>query len=310
MVAGLGRTAVWAVSSYPAIRMSDRVRAPSPVDGRVGETRLCPVWSCTNVLPCPHHPTVPEELPRRDDRAGLASVVLLAALDAVARKQLDPTSSTVAVGVARHPVLGRLDQQQVLTVIQDTAGDLDVEERELIASTLEGAGHERTASELWLAQIVDVLTGPGPDIGLWVDERDEPDLRFERTAEGKRFPTVLRSEKSPMVARQRRLMALFEARPAEEEPWNWVLDHGAGHEQPAFLDEHGRREGINRHQVDADAREVKRWLAASGRDGSLTPLLVAIRDGGDWRREAKRVKGLRKRQGLPPRFRKAVLQGK
>jgi hypothetical protein len=279
----------------------------------LGETRLCPAWSCTNSLPCPFHPVdtgAAEELqPAADLNNERASIVLLAALAALARGQLDATSKAMAVAVARHPVLGKVNPERVLTVIRRTAGRQDVWERELIALALRRARYEYMPAQLWLAQIVDELIGPRASIGLWVDEQDGGSLRFERTAEGLLFPAVLWHERSRVAVRVMRLIALWEAIPAAEEPWSWILDHGAGRTRPSFLDEHGRREGISRHEVDTDAREAKRRLIASGRDGSLTPYLVACRDGGDWPREASRLRRFRKQNGLPSPFRR-VLQGK
>jgi hypothetical protein len=231
-------------------------------------------------------------------------------LDALARRHLVPASRPVAVAVAHHPVLGLHDPDLVIQAIRRTMGPRDLQERALVAAVLQRNGHQSSAATLWLAELREEVMRPLPAQGLWAPEEYGHQVQFELSEDWVVIPSVMRFEKSPVEARIRRLIALYKEVPETDEPCELILNHGARRERPDFLRKHEQREGISRHEADSDRRRARRRLIASGHDCTLTPLLVALRDGGDWKYEAKRLRNFRKRHDLPLPCVTTVLQGK
>jgi hypothetical protein len=280
----------------------------------LARTWLCAERGCENEYPCSSHPHSrpcrPSPPPEPTQEAARARALLLGVLDAISRGAVDPASRPVAVVVAHDPVLGLHDPHLVLQAIRRTMGPRDLQERALVAAVLQRNGHESSDATLWLAELREEVIRPLPAQGLWEPDEYGYQVRFELSGDWAVIPSVMRFETSPVEARIRRLIALFKEIPETEEPWELMLNHGAGRQRPDFLRKHERREGISRHEADSDRRRATRRLIASGHDGTQTPLLVALRDGGDSAYEAKRLRRFRKRHGLPLPCVTTVLQGK
>jgi hypothetical protein len=119
-------------------------------------TWLCAERGCGNEYPCLVHPqsrpyraSAPPEPTQETARA---RALLLALLDALARRKLDPASRLVAVAVAGDPVLGLQDPDLVIRAIRRTGGAIDVKERALVASVLQRNGYESSAASLIAVQ--------------------------------------------------------------------------------------------------------------------------------------------------------------
>lgn len=236
---------------------------------------------------------------------------VLAVLDAYAR-ELAVSPEGVTTAFVHDPVLGRFPPGRVLEALRRTGQPAEHLERRVVVAALQRVGWMVREASLWLAALDDELTG-GPDYpGWWMSEEYEEQFQFELWPDGVVYVSRKKELPSPVLARVGRLMSAFRAIPPDQEPWNLILDHGSGFARSALKVEHGQREGITAHTANADWRLAKRRLVEQGECGSLTPLLVALRDGPPENvdREVKRLRRFCKRSGLLMMVKKPTLQGK
>jgi hypothetical protein len=242
---------------------------------------------------------------------GASRARVLAVLDARTRG-LPVSPEAAATAFVHDRVLGRFPPSRVLEALRKTGQPEDHQERKVIVAALRAASRATSEAGLWLAALDDELTGGREYPGFWMSEEDEKQVRFEKWPDGVVYVTVRKASASAVAARVERLISAFLAIPPEQEPWNLMLNHGAGFARSALKVEHMRREGIMSHTANSDWRIAIQSLVEQGAGGFLTPLLVAQRDGPpeNVNRELKRLRGFCKRNGLPMLVGKARLQGK
>ena len=237
---------------------------------------------------------------------------VLALLDVRARG-LDVSPEAAEKAFVHDPVLGRFRPNRVVAALRKTGQPQECDDRKVMVAALQSAGRTVSEASLWLAALDDELTdGPGL-AGWWASEEYEKQFRFELLWPDGVVDVTLREQlPSPVPGRVERLIAGFRAIPAEQEPWNLILDHGAGFARSALKLEHMRREGITAERANDDWRRARKRLVERGECGILTPLLVALRDGPQENvdRELRRLRRFCERYGLPSLARKARLQGK
>jgi hypothetical protein len=236
---------------------------------------------------------------------------VLALLDACAQG-LDVSPEALVTAFEHDPVLAGFSPDRVVQAFRRTGQADERRERKVVVAGLRRAGWATSEASLWLAAMDDELTGGCEYTGWWMSEEYEKQFRFELWRDGVVDVTLREPLASPVSSRVGRLMSAYRAIPPEQEPWNLILDHGAGLARSALKLEHERREGIGPHTADADWRLARQKLVERGECGILTPLLVALRDGPQENvdRELTRLRRFCKRNGLPPMAGKARLQGK
>jgi len=236
---------------------------------------------------------------------------VLAVLDARARG-LAVSAEAAEKAFVHDPVLGRFPPDQVLRALRLMGQPQDHDDRRAVIAVLQAAGWRVSEASLRLAALDDELIGGRDPAGWWMSEEYEKQFRFEKWADGIVYVTRRERLPSAVPGRVHRLITAYRAIPPDQEPWNLVLNHGAGFERSALKVEHMRREEIAADRANADWRLARQKLVERGECGILTPLLVALRDGPPENadRELARLHRFCKRNGLPPLARKARLQGK